>query len=676
MIALSLPVLLLLNLPAKPKAETRTGKALVFYVSPVGNDVWSGRLRAPNREGSDGPFATIARARDVIRALGRQQAGLKRPVKVLIRAGTYFLSEPVVFLPEDSGTKQCPITYAGYPREHPVISGGCLITGWRPAQVNGKQVWAADLPEVKQGKWYFRQLFVNGERRPRTRLPKQGFYQFTGLPEVTEETPWSEGQTAAQFASGDLRHWQNLSDVEVVALHLWSDSHLPIAGVDEQAGVVRFAQRSVFKLRAAFGPELSRYYVENVVEALDTPGQWYLDRKAGALYYYPLPAEDPSRTEVIAPRLEQLVCFEGDAEAGKFVHDLHLRGLTFSHAEGRLPADLSGYAQAAFNMPGALLLRAAQGCSLRRSAVSHLGCYAIELCDGCQANQVSKNLLTDLGAGGIKVGHGTVGTTLADNEISHAGRIFHSAVGIWIGNSGHNRVVRNHIYDLYYSGISVGWTWGYGPSDAVHNIIENNHIHHLGHGWLSDMGGIYTLGVSPGTRLRGNLIHDVACYAYGGWGIYLDEGSTKILVEKNVVYRTKTGGFHQHYGRENLVQNNVFALSQEPQIARTRAEDHISFTFRRNIVYWRGAGALLGGDWKGSGYRMDHNLYYNADREPLDFRGSTLEEWRARGMDVHSLIADPKFAAPEQGDFNLAPDSPALSLGFRPITLRVPGSER
>jgi parallel beta-helix repeat protein len=184
---------------------------------------------------------------------------------------------------------------------------------------------------------------------------------------------------------------------------------------------------------------------------------------------------------------------------------------------------------------------------------------------------------------------------------------------------------------------------------------------------LSDMGGIYTLGVQPGTVIRGNVFHDINSHGYGGWGIYLDEGSTNILVEDNIVYRTKTGGFHQHYGRENTIRGNIFAFSREGQIIRTRMEDHLSFTFERNIVYWN-EGHLLGGKWSDSDhYRLDHNLYFNAAGGPVEFAGSSFAEWQARGQDQHSIIADPLFRDPSKGDFRLKPGSPALTLGFREI---------
>jgi hypothetical protein len=191
------------------------------------------------------------------------------------------------------------------------------------------------------------------------------------------------------------------------------------------------------------------------------------------------------------------------------------------------------------------------------------------------------------------------------------------------------------------------------------------------------MGGIYCLGLSPGTRLCYNRIHDVMSYptGYGGWGLYTDEGSTGILMENNVVYRTKDGGFHQHYGRENIVRNNVLAFScGRGQVVRTRSESHRSFTFERNIVYYREP-PLLGGNWGGEdGFVLDHNVYWRTDGTPPEFPGGlTLAQGQAKGHDPHSIVADPKFVDPERYDFRLQDDSPAPAVGFEPIEISTAG---
>ena len=456
---------------------------------------------------------------------------------------------------------------------------------------------------------------------------------------------------------------------------------MPIKSIDDQTHTVHLACPSVFSLKNFTGTGGCPYYVENVFEALDTAGDWYLDRKTGVLYYLPMPGENMARSAVIAPMLAHLLRFEG-IENKKLVEYIYLKGPTFSHTQWFLPSGKSGFAQADYGVPGAIAFNSARFCTVSGCAITHIGNYGLEVDEGCDGLKFLRNTITDMGAGGVNVQAGQ-GTLIADNEIYDGGKIFTGAVGVLIMKSGYNQVLHNAIHDLYYTGVSVGWTWGYDHSPAIANLIEYNHIYNIGRGMLSDMGGIYTLGVSPGTQIRNNLIHDCTHYSkyhYGGAaGIYLDAGSSDILVENNVVYNTQGGGLNQK-GTDDVVRNNIFALSTENQIRRPRPEKRHSLDFERNIVYWTSGDLLAGGAlavaWQDNHETVDNNLYWQAEGKSFDFAGKTLAEWQKLGHDKHSLIADPEFVAPDQYDFTLKPNSPAFKLGFQPIDLSTVGPRK
>jgi hypothetical protein len=648
--------------------------ATVFYVAPNGNDQWSGTLAAPAPTQDDGPFATVTRARNAIRALKAGAGALTEPVTVRLRAGTYFLSEPFTLQPQDSGTADCPITYAAYDGEKPVLSGGFPITGWSPVQVNGHAAWAAPVPELSNGGYYFHQLFVNGERRPRPRLPAQGpLYRFASLGVPPGSIRWNQGQDQAYYSDDDLRAWANLSDVDVVALHFWIESRLPLAQVDEANHLAKFARPSVFRLTDGQTTALARFYVENVFEALGAPGEWYLDRPSGLLYYIAMPGEDPRALEIIAPRLSEVVRFEGDFNARIYVEHVRLEGLSFCHTEWDLPASIAGFKQAAFGVPAAVSWQGARNCALRNCEIAHIGNYAVDIARGCDSNIVSANTMFDLGGGGVKIEEGSSATRVSDNRIQGGGRIFHSAVGIWVGNSGDNIITHNEVSDLYYTGISVGWRWDYKPTLTSNNAITFNHIHDIG-GLLDDLGGVYTLSVSPGTVVRNNLIHDITSANGRARGIYTDAGSSPIVIENNVVFRADDATFNQNYGCGNVIRNNVFALGKLAQIRRGTEEDRPAFIFERNIFYFT-EGQLMAGAWTNGQYIFDYNLYYDARGFPVTFAGTgmSFSQWQYTGQDMHSMIGDPKFVNPAAGDFRLAPDSPAFGLGFRAIDLSTVG---
>jgi len=639
-----------------------------LYVSTHGNDAWSGTLASPDSNKTDGPFATPERAQQEVRTLKKVEKQTGK-ITVYIRDGIYYLNKTLIFKPIDSGTENNPVIYKAFPNEKPVISGGVTLKNWK--RENGN-LWTT---QIEKG-LNFRQLFINGQRRFRARMPNDSFYVIEENPGITSKMKYNTPANKFKYAEGDLDpQWTNLTDIEIVVLHLWVDAHLPVESIDGSSRIIKFQTSSRRKLEDDGKP--ARYYIDNVYEGMDEPGEWYYNRVTGKLYYFSEENEDLSRESIVIPRLNQVVRIEGIPEKNEMVHDIQFSGISFQHTSWQLKKGDAGDLQAASSVAGGIFIQGAKHIIIENCEIKNMGTYGIEFSNGSKNNRIHHCEIADLGGGGIRInGSNTIGDTLnstgnitiSDNHLHHLGQIWHSADGILIQNSGNNLITHNHIHHLYYTGVSVGWVWGYKPSVSINNIIEYNHIHHVGQNLLSDMGGIYLLGISPGTIVRNNLIHDIRSWSYGGWGLYTDEGSSNIILENNIVYHTKSAGFHQHYGRENIIRNNIFAFGEKAQIQRTRNEDHLSFSYKNNIIYWNNS-ELLANNWQNNQFKLDSNLYYRSDKEEIKFKDRTFREWKNSGQDVHSLITDPLFCNPDKFDFDLKENSPAFKLGFQPIDM-------
>ncbi|NLY01214.1 MAG: hypothetical protein GXY83_34420 [Rhodopirellula sp.] len=671
------------NAPAQEADSGRVrsrAEELTLYVANVGNDSWSGRLGDPNADATDGPLATVQKALDVIRKT-KAAGGLTSPVTVVLRGGVYRQAEPIVFTAADSGSKECPITFQAHPGEEPVISGGNIIRGWEAdgspqSQTRcGGKLWRAAVPAAKTGgKWRFNQLFVNGGRRLRARVPNKGSFLRT-------DGPTSKGNVRGfYFHEGDVKQWNDLREVLFVVYHSWETSIHHVRSVDTEACVVELHEPAPWAMGT--WERQQRYYVENVFEELDEPGEWYLNRVTGTLYYYPLPGETMADVEVVAPAVAStLVRFDGGASKDETVEHLHFRGISFLHSNANL-ARLRNPGQGEIYQPGLIMATGLRNASFEDCTIAHTGAHGIWLAAGCEDNRVERCHIHDLGGGGVYIGGGwglheatPTQRIVVDNNFIHDGsHLFHGAHGVWIGRSSYNTATHNEISNFDYSGISCGWSWGFQPSSAHHNNLDYNHIHHLGNGdGLGDMGGIYTLGISPGTTERYNHIHHVYNYAHvsHGSGVYPDEGSSEILIENNVVYRVRTCPLFQHYGKDNIVRNNILALGGTGQLQRCREDKPCHYIAEGNIVF-ADIEQMLGGVWKSGDWKVGRNVYWSTAGPPK-FAGMDFETWRTKGNDGSSIVADPLFVDAANDDFRLKPDSPALKLGFKPIDLGKTG---
>jgi hypothetical protein len=337
-----------------------------------------------------------------------------------------------------------------------------------------------------------------------------------------------------------------------------------------------------------------------------------------------------------------------------------------------MPASGNEPAQAAAPVEAVVMADYAKNIQFVNCDIAHTGTSAVWFRKACSYSRIENCYFHDLGAGGVKIGDAVQPENPADltknilvdnNIIRSGGFVFPCAVGITLFQTSDNQITHNEIADFRYSGISVGWIWGYAYSPSKRNKIEFNHIHHLGWGELCDMGGVYCLGESEGTTVSNNVIHHVYSFDYGGWGLYTDEGSTGIVMENNLVYNCKSSGFHQHYGKENFIRNNIFADNMKAQLQATRIENHLSFSFNRNVI-WFSTGDLLSNNWKKINLQSDHNCYWDTRTKEIRFGKQSIAEWQKSGKDLHSIIANPEFADTATFDFRIKNKAAMRKIGF------------
>ena len=581
-----------------------------------------------------------------------------RPVVVEFEPGTYFLDQPLTLSPEDSGTDKKTISYVVANPQKTLFSAGRKLP---PFQKSADGLWTCKV----DSNWNFEQLFVNGKRAVRARTPNASFFKMTSVKEAKNNNKYNQTVTFEPEIFKSIP--TGVKGMQMIVLHKWDHTRRFIDSIDPKSGTLITSGKKMKPWNS--WKKDTRAYFENFKEALDIAGEWYLDNQ-GNLFYKPLPGEKIEKTTAYAPVNEKFMIIKG-TDKNKVQH-LKFEGFRFAYSSMKTPAGGFEPAQAAAPVEAAVMADFASHLKFSEIKLSHVGSYGMWFRRGCRNIDVENCSIKDIGAGGIRIGETgmrskeeekTGHIILHNNIIGDGGHIFPCAVGVWIGHSAHNKVTHNDIGHLYYTAVSIGWTWGYNASGAHHNIVQYNHLHNIGKGLLSDMGAVYTLGNSPGTVISNNVIHDIDSYSYGGWGLYTDEGSQGIVMENNLVYRTKSGGFHQHYGKNNIIRKNVFANSRIQQIQATRVEEHTSFFFNNNVIYYS-QGESLKGPWDRIKVESGNNLYWNSKGEPVKIHNKSLAEWQKSGKEKDSTVQDPQFVDPDKDNYQVKETSPAHKLGI------------
>jgi len=527
-----------------------TGQKL--FVSPTGNDSNSG-------DSQNAPLKTLAKAQTVARTKNGN-------LTIYLAGGTYSLTSPLTFSASDSG-RNGTITWSAQPGStYPLISGGSEITGWTKG-ANG--IWSAKVPSGTN----FRELYVNDSWATRARSASGSGYAIT-----------SSGVTAPSAVAS----YANPTDMEIVASNSWKVFRCGVSGVHGTTLTIDSKCWSNAHL-TTYGIE-SMMYLENALELLDSPGEWYLNTATSTVYYMPRSGETMNSTPVVYPIAQQLI-------TGSGVSNVTFTGIRFAHTGYNATSSTTGYTSsqaAAYQtgsglaiMPAAVSFSGSKNISFTNDVFKEMGSAALMLTGGSQASTVTGNTFRDLGSAGIQLGginspnavgaSQDTGFTVTDNYIHNIGIEYPDAAAIFTGYVANTNISHNEIGTVPYTGISMGWGWGTN-SFAQNNTVSNNYIHDFMQ-VLGDGGAIYTLSSQPNSKITGN-------YALRGTNnncLYPDQGSANMTWSSNVCINVPQWLHIWTSSITNLTVSNNFADTSSQQQAGT----HI--TMSNNTIFTRGS---------------------------------------------------------------------------------------
>ena len=699
-----------------------------FFVSPAGNDAWFGQLAEPNKAQTDGPFATLERAREAVRQMRSAQPA--KAIHVALRGGVYRLDKTLVFSREDSAGEGGTL-YAAYPGEAPVVSSGVPLKEWTKldttppnlAAAATGHVWTTHVPSYLSD---VLTLYDGLNRLPRAR--GQGF---------TPPHGWKDDGAGRgpcdifYFPDGVIERYADFSgaDLHVMPTANYEMNILPIAYVD------RAKRLGVTGLLASrpMGPmqfHRETMWIENRLEDLDEPGEWVVDSAKRKIHLWP--SGDKPGDDIVAPRLTELVRVEGRIDyAGpkdEPIRNLAFRGLTLAHGERLARTGQDGWDMQhvweRFDRPSGLMrLRGAENCRIEACRFVAGGGAGLRLDLHCQQNTVRDCEFTHLGGVGVLLagyGPGTkdvnVDNSVINNWVHHIGELYWASPAIFVWQSGRNLIGNNLIHNTPYTGIVVSgriaWTRGAAASGAtvrwqeieqshpgpwtweerepyLHgrlNRVERNDIHSVMER-LGDGNGIYVSGTGKDNLIKENFIHDVDS-DHLVQAIRCDDDQHETIIEKNVIFRVRS--MHQGItvkGKNDICNNFLVDLipSRLTIDPRWQLRGYIGLEvnpvtgskIERNIIYSSDPGYTpfiqhrtygQGDDPRLRDCDADFNLYFSP--QDSNWAAAHLNAERKFGIEAHSLQADPLFVDVAKGDLRLSAESPAHALGIEPIDLK------
>ena len=555
-----------------------SGVTAQFFVSPDGSDSGDGSFESP--------FKTIGAARNAVRRLNGDMSG---DIVVYLRGGDYRITEPVVFDTRDSGTNGHKIIYTAYKDEVPVINGAQKVSGW--TKYNDK-LWSAPLDRDTK----LRNFYVNDRRANMgsVRINAKGGYGEYSVRAGQADWAWDSGKKSdgVSYNASDIpRITANFDDLEIINGTTWNENIVCTRDVKYENGSLVLLMQQPYGAIAqtpGWGAGFSTggtHTIYNSLSFVDDPGEFYFDKTAGKVYYYPRQGEDMSSADAEAPIADQLIVIKGNSTSDR-VTGISFEGITFANTDYQL-TDVAGshgkttcqaaqtytaFADSnwhkykyemADTLPAAINVTNSDSIEFIGNVVKHTGADGISMTNDVINSTVTGNYITDITSSGITVGHpqhiyigdaswdnhekfpkgieGICKNDLISQNMLYDISVVHgfggcAAITTYYADS--VKILSNTIEKTAYNGIHLGWGWGNFKDSTTcrdNMICYNRVINSLNR--LHDSGGIYTIGQMPGTVINENYIQGIPAAApyQPTYGLHNDEGTAYIQENDNVL---------------------------------------------------------------------------------------------------------------------------------------------